>query len=54
VPDGDLFKWNGSDWALVDPDELEQDKQDALRDAQCEADKVKYFPIVKLGLMYRF
>ena len=54
VPDGDLFKWDGANWALVDPDELEQDKQDVLRDAQREADKVKYFPIVKLGLMYRF
>ncbi|MBP5485518.1 MAG: hypothetical protein J6Y07_02315 [Alphaproteobacteria bacterium] len=54
VPAGDLYKWNGADWALVDPDELEQDKQDALRDAQNEADKIKFFPIVKLGLMYRF
>ena len=54
VPSDDLYKWNGADWALVDPDELEQDKQDVLRDAQSEADKIKFFPIVKLGLMYRF
>lgn len=54
VPSDDLYKWNGAGWALVDPDELEHDIQDALHDAQSEVDKVKYFPIVKLGLMYRF
>lgn len=29
-------------------------KQDALSDAQKELDKVDYYPIVKLGFMYRF
>ncbi len=54
IPTDELYKWNGADWALVDPDELAQDTQNALHDAQTEADKIKYFPIVKLGLMYRF
>ncbi len=54
VPSDDLYKWNGEDWALVDPDELANDVEDARCDAQSEMDKVKYFPIVKLGLMYRF
>ncbi|MBO4583321.1 MAG: hypothetical protein J5714_04685 [Alphaproteobacteria bacterium] len=54
VPSDDLYKWNGADWALVDPDELAADVEDTRHDAQSELDKVKYFPIVKLGLMYRF
>jgi len=54
VPSDNLYKWNGNDWALVDPDDLANDVESARNDAQSEADKAKYFPIVKLGLMYRF
>ena len=54
VPPDDLYKWNGADWALVDPDDLARDVEDARNDAQDKLDKLKFFPIIKLGLLYRF
>jgi len=54
VPEEDLYQWNGLGWNPVDVEALARDKENALYDVQHDVDKVKYFPIVKLGLMYRF
>lgn len=35
-------------------DQYVQAKEDALKDAQKELDKVDYYPIIKFGFMYRF
>ena len=44
----------GNTWTDVDLGAFETNKQDALKDAQKELDKIDYYPIVKLGFMYRF
>lgn len=57
LPTDNLQKWNGSSWESVDAggfDEFEAAKQAALADAQSELDKLKFYPVVKLGFMYRF
>lgn len=57
LPTDNLQKWNGSSWEKVELTgikEFEQAKQDALADAQDELNKLKFYPMVKLGFMYRF
>jgi hypothetical protein len=53
-----LEYWNGSAWRGVQLDgktaEFEQDQAYAIRDANDELGKIKYYPIVKVGFMYRF
>lgn len=57
LPTNNLQKWNGSSWQEVDLSgikEFEQAKRDALADAQEELDKLKFYPMIKVGFMYRF
>lgn len=57
LPTDNLQKWNGSSWEKVELGgiaEFEQAKHDALADAQDELDKLKFYPMVKIGFMYRF
>lgn len=57
LPTDNLQKWNGSSWEEVDLSEIsefEQAKVAALADAQDELDKLKFYPMVKIGFMYRF
>lgn len=57
LPTDNLQKWNGSSWEKVDLSEIsefEQAKVAALADAQDELDKLKFYPMVKIGFMYRF
>lgn len=56
IPTEGLKQWNESidDWDDVDLDQLEINKNAEIKDAQDELDKYKYFPIVKIGFMYRF
>lgn len=57
LPTDNLQKWNGTSWEKVELDgiaEFEQAKQDALADAQDELNKLKFYPMIKIGFMYRF
>ena len=45
---------NGVTWNDVDTSALQTNKTQALADAQKELDKYTYYPIVKMGFMYRF
>ena len=54
VPTDNLKQWNGSDWAAVDLPELDQVIDETLADAQSELDDFKFYPMVKMGFMYRF
>lgn len=54
VPTDNLQKWNGTSWETADLSEFEQAKENALQEGQKKLDKTKYYPIVKLGFMYRF
>lgn len=54
TPTTNLSQWNGSGWVPVDVNELEDAKKQTLQDAQDELDKIKFFPVVKVGFMYRF
>lgn len=57
LPTDNLQKWNGTSWEDVNLDgiaEFERAKHDALADAQEELDKLKFYPMVKVGFMYRF
>ncbi|MFQ6777988.1 MAG: hypothetical protein ACLRFI_01660 [Alphaproteobacteria bacterium] len=45
---------DGITWTNVSTSELETAKSDALSTAQHKLDKYDYYPIVKLGFMYRF
>lgn len=57
LPTDNLQKWNGSSWEKVDLSEIsefEQAKVAALADAKDELDKLKFYPMVKIGFMYRF
>lgn len=57
LPTDNLQKWNGSSWESVDLSgvaEFEQAKAAALADAQDELDKLTFYPMVKIGFMYRF
>lgn len=58
IPAVGLQKWDGYSWVDVDSDtlraELDEDIADALADTQSDLDKINFFPIVKVGFMYRF
>ena len=58
VPTDGLYQYDGSTWVQVNTPELEEAlntaKRKELDDAQKEIDKIKYYPIVKVGFMYRF
>lgn len=59
VPITDLFQRDGDEWlSVADSPTLQQTLENAkravLRDAQKELDKYNFFPMVKVGLMYRF
>ena len=45
---------NGNTWTDVNVPNLNANKKEALSDAQKELDKIDYYPIVKMGFMYRF
>lgn len=54
IPTDNLQQWNGADWSAVDVAQLQDVIDETLSDAQKELDDLKYYPIVKLGFMYRF
>lgn len=54
VPTDNLKQWNGSDWAAVDLPELDKVIDETLADARSELDDFKFYPMVKMGFMYRF
>ena len=56
VPLKGLEHWNGSSWeaASIDSIAFEENKKEALKEANDELGKIKIFPMVKLGFMYRF
>lgn len=54
VPITGLQYYNGSGWVAADSTILNQDKAQALKEANDELGKIQIFPIVKLGFMYRF
>ncbi len=56
IPQDNLFKSvdGGNTWSAVAFDEVEAEKQKALADAQGELDKLDFYPMVKVGFMYRF
>ena len=54
VPTDNLKQWNGSNWVAVNLPELDQVIDDTLADAQSELDDFKFYPMVKMGFMYRF
>lgn len=57
LPTDNLQKWENGQWKPVELDgiaEFEQAKREALSDAQDELDKLKFYPMIKLGFMYRF
>ena len=53
-----LNYWNGSTWKPVDTpalkNTLKENIDNTLSDAQEKLDEYKFFPMVKLGFMYRF
>ena len=59
VPVNDKLQvWDGTAWQGVQSTVLEtafeNAKRDALADAQKELDDIKFYPMIKLGFMYRF
>ncbi len=54
IPTDNLQHWNGSEWVAVDVPELESVIDKTLQDAQSELDDFKFYPMVKVGFMYRF
>ncbi|MBO7509375.1 MAG: hypothetical protein J6T57_03830 [Alphaproteobacteria bacterium] len=54
VPTEGLHEWDGSTWVVADEERLETNKTAALNEIQKDLDKLKYFPIIKVGFMYRF
>lgn len=54
VPTDNLKQWNGTNWVAVDVPELENVIKETLSDAQSELDDLKFYPMVKVGFMYRF
>lgn len=54
VPTDNLKQWNGSAWDAVNIPELDATIAETLADAQSELDDFKFYPMVKMGFMYRF
>lgn len=54
IPTDNLQQWNGAEWGAVDIPELDAVIEETLADAQSELDDFKYYPMVKVGFMYRF
>lgn len=54
VPTDNLQQLNGASWQSVEIPELNARIAETLTDAQSELDDFKFYPMVKLGLMYRF
>ena len=54
VPTDNLRQWGGSDWVDVDTAELETAIKNTLHKAQSDLNDSKFYPMVKMGIMYRF
>ena len=54
IDTNNLLEWNGSSWAPADLSTFDTARAKELDDAQKDLDDIKYYPIVKLGFMYRF
>ena len=54
IPTDNLQQYNGTTWESVDIPELNAVIDKTLSDAQSELDDLKFYPMVKLGFMYRF
>ena len=54
VPTDNLKQWDGANWVAVDLPELDNVIDETLADAQSELDDFKFYPMVKMGFMYRF
>ena len=55
VPVDNLYKLEGDTWTSVGSiDELKPITDEVLADAQSELDDFKFYPMVKIGFMYRF
>ena len=54
IPTDNLQQYNGTTWESVDIPELNAVIDETLSDAQSELDDLKFYPMVKLGFMYRF
>lgn len=54
IPTDNLQQFDGATWNPVDVPELDSVVQETLADAQSELDDLKYYPMVKVGFMYRF
>ena len=54
IPTDNLQQFNGTTWESVDIPELDAVIAETLADSQSELDDFKFYPMVKLGFMYRF
>lgn len=54
IPTDNLQQYNGATWEQVDIPELNTVINETLADAQSELDDMKFYPMIKLGVMYRF
>ena len=58
IPFENLQKLEGNTWTPVDSDALKNEvnnyKEKALADAQSELNDFKFYPMIKMGFMYRF
>lgn len=54
IPPTGLQVYEGNAWQDVDVGELESAKTQALAEAQEELNKLTFYPMVKIGFMYRF
>ena len=54
VPTDNLKQWNGTSWDTVNVPELDTVIQETLSDAQSELDDYEFYPMIKMGFMYRF
>ena len=54
VPTDDLKQWGGSDWVDVDVPELDAVIKKTVHNTQSELNDSKFYPMVKMGIMYRF
>lgn len=54
VPADNLQQFNGTTWETVDVPELDKAVQETLSDVQDTLNDFKFYPMVKIGVMYRF